>query len=171
MDWSRTVKIIAVPALAATVLAGGYLLSGPPAAAQAASPAVTDEAAAGSPQLKGSIYLGQETNGTEKEQDNEQAEAAQLAVKAKIDAQAAQERALAAHPRSLVKKVELGNENGFLVYEVQLQDQSNQQLEVKVDAGNGQILATESDQEKQEDENQAEGKDFDQVEEEVEEED
>jgi uncharacterized membrane protein YkoI len=67
-------------------------------------------------------------------------EAAALAGQAKISLEEAKSAALAANPGTTVVKAELDNENGALVYSVELSNG----LDVKVDAGNGAILHTES---------------------------
>lgn len=59
---------------------------------------------------------------------------------AKIKADQAMAAAQAAYPGAQVKKVELDNENGCLVYSLEL---SNGE-EVLVDAGNGSVLRKES---------------------------
>jgi len=66
-------------------------------------------------------------------------EGAALAGQARITADAAETAALTANPGARVMKVELDNENGALVYSVQLDNGSD----VKVDAGNGTVLVTE----------------------------
>lgn len=58
--------------------------------------------------------------------------------------QSAQE-ALAAVPGKILK-VKLENENGFLVYGVEVVTADKAIMEVMVDAGSGKILATERDQ-------------------------
>ena len=67
---------------------------------------------------------------------------------AKIPAERAMAAALDAYPGSRVRALVLENENGCLVYSVLLSNG----LEVKVDAGNGQVLrsASEEDEEYQE---------------------
>jgi len=67
---------------------------------------------------------------------------------AKIPADKAMAVALAAYPGSRVRALALENENGCLVYSVLLSNA----LEVKVDAGNGQVVrfASEDDEEYQE---------------------
>lgn len=67
-------------------------------------------------------------------------ESAALAGQATITSDQAQAAALAANPSATVVKVELDNENGALVYSVELSNGSD----VKVDAGNGAILNTEA---------------------------
>jgi len=66
-------------------------------------------------------------------------EAAALAGLATITPEQAKAAALEANPGATVVKVELDNENGALVYSVELSNG----LDVKVDAGNGDILSTE----------------------------
>jgi uncharacterized membrane protein YkoI len=85
-------------------------------------------------------------------------EAAALADSATITPEQAKAAALEANPGTTVVKVELDNENGALVYSVELSNG----MDVKVDTGNGAILSTE-----QEDADEAAG-DLDDVQEEVE---
>jgi uncharacterized membrane protein YkoI len=67
-------------------------------------------------------------------------EAAALQDKATLSAADAETAALVANPGVSVVKTELDNENGALVYSVELSNGS----EVKVDAGNGAILFSEA---------------------------
>lgn len=70
---------------------------------------------------------------------SEEAEAKALASLAKIsksEAEAAAEAAVGGN----ASETELGNENGALVYEVEIGNQ-----EVKVDAGNGKVLSVQKD--------------------------
>lgn len=74
----------------------------------------------------------------------------------KIKADKAMAAALAAFPGAAVKRVELANENGCLIYAVVLSNG----LQVKVDAGNGAVLRkapanSEDDDEDNEDEGDA----------------
>jgi uncharacterized membrane protein YkoI len=71
---------------------------------------------------------------------DEASEAAALASQAKISLEQAKAAALAANPGTSVVKAELDNENGALVYSVELSNGSD----VKVDAGNAAILHTET---------------------------
>jgi uncharacterized membrane protein YkoI len=66
-------------------------------------------------------------------------EPADLSTLAKIKADQAMAAAQAAFPGTAVKKMELDNENGCLVYSVVLSND----MEVKVDAGNGAVLHQE----------------------------
>lgn len=79
--------------------------------------------------------------------DNEKQESTQLASMAKITAEQAKASALKA-VAGTVTKVELDNENGNLVYSVEVKT-SNSIIDVKVDAGNGKILAQDSGQDKE----------------------
>ena len=89
-----------------------------------------------SPSYTGSIAVDQ----TATDGMSEAGEAAALAGQAKISVEEAKAAALAANPGATVVKAELDNENGALVYSVELSNGSD----VKVDAGNGAILHTET---------------------------
>ena len=71
---------------------------------------------------------------------SEAEESAALLAKAFVGAADTEAVALAANPDTSVVETELDNENGVLVYSVELSNGSD----VKVDAGNGQILHTET---------------------------
>jgi uncharacterized membrane protein YkoI len=71
---------------------------------------------------------------------NEADEAAALQSKAAISAADAESAALAANPGASVVKTELDDENGTVVYSVELSNSAD----VKVDATNGTILTTDS---------------------------
>jgi uncharacterized membrane protein YkoI len=90
-----------------------------------------------SPSFTGSITL---TESATSANLSESAEAAALASQAKITTDRANAAALAANPGTTVVKTDLGNENGSLVYSVELSNGSD----VKVDAGNAKILATDT---------------------------
>jgi len=87
------------------------------------------------PQYAGSITVDEAQYHGMSEAD----EAAALQSKATISAADAEQAAIAANPGTTVVKTELDNENGVLVYSVELSNG----MDVKVDAGNGQILHTE----------------------------
>lgn len=87
------------------------------------------------PQLDGSMTVLQ----TAGDRQNDAAEAATLAGPAKINVEQARAAALAANSATSVVKESLDNENGTLMYNVALNNGSD----VKVDAGSGQILATD----------------------------
>jgi len=87
------------------------------------------------PQYTGSITVDE----SQYEGVSEADEAAALQAKATITSAQAEAAALAANPGTTVVKTELDNENGVLVYSVELSNG----MDVKVDAGNGKILHTE----------------------------
>jgi uncharacterized membrane protein YkoI len=87
------------------------------------------------PQYTGSITVDEAQYMGMSEAD----EAAALQTKATITSAQAEAAALAANPGTTVVKTELGNENSFLVYSVELSNG----MDVKVDAGNGKVLHTE----------------------------
>jgi len=90
------------------------------------------------PSYSGSIAEDQQVTGGMSEAD----EAAALQGQAKITAADAEAAALAANPGAKVVKSELDNENGVLVYSVELDNG----MDVKVDAGNGAVLYADQGQ-------------------------
>jgi len=87
------------------------------------------------------LYAGSITvSDTATVDQSESAESAALAAQAKITIEQAKAAALAANPGATVVKAELDNENGALVYSVELSTGAD----VKVDAGNGAILHTDT---------------------------
>jgi uncharacterized membrane protein YkoI len=88
------------------------------------------------PSYAGSVAVDQaQTEGV-----SEADEATTLLGKATISAADAEAAALAANPGATVVKSELDNENGALVYSVELSNGAD----VKVDAGNGSILFSDT---------------------------
>jgi uncharacterized membrane protein YkoI len=87
------------------------------------------------PQYTGSITVDE----SQYEGMSEADEAAALQAKATITSAEAEAAALAANPGATVVKTELDIENGVLVYSVELSNG----MDVKVDAGDGEILHTE----------------------------
>ncbi len=146
-------KLIA-GALAATALTvgGGAAI----AAQQAPETTATDGTKQEEPSYKGSIQApadkeerseaaegreGPENEAAEEKQEAQ--EARQLRSLARIDRKAAEQAALQA-VSGTVKDAELGNENGYVVWEVEVAGDDGMLHEVKVDAGNGQILHQET---------------------------
>lgn len=136
----NTKKLVAAAAAAAvlTVGAGGTAI----AAQQGALPGQEDE-----PAISGSVAAPPETEANDATEgpENEAAESKQLEGLAKIDQAAAEKAALDAVPGE-VKKTELDNENGFVVYSVEVMGQDGQLQEVVVDAGDGTVLAQEAEE-------------------------
>ena len=93
--------------------------------------------------LVGSIAIPTFAQGSTSEAD----EAAALAGMASVTPEQAKAAALKAHPDTTVVEVELENENGAVVYEVELSNG----MDVIVDAGNGMVLYVEHESEGYED--------------------
>lgn len=101
----------------------------------AEDPAAEDGDTTQDPSYTGSILVDEaQTDGM-----SEADEAAALQGQATISAEEAQAAAEAANPGAKAVKVELDNENGVLVYSVELDNG----LDVKIDAGNASVLHTE----------------------------
>lgn len=97
-----------------------------------------------SPSYSSSITAPQGTDTGAETKDDEAAEAKALAsTPGLIGEQAAQDAALAAFPGT-VQKVELDNENGNIVYSVEITNDAGASADVKVDAGNGTVLHQEA---------------------------
>lgn len=135
-------KTITTSALALGVLAGSAgiasAVSSQGSTAQPSLPTSTVEDETQDPILNGSVQS------PEIEGQSEADESAALASLASITADDAGQAALAANPGAAVNGVQLGNENGSVVYEVDMTDASGAAIEVKVDAGDGAVLAQES---------------------------
>jgi uncharacterized membrane protein YkoI len=89
------------------------------------------------PSYKASVQIPEGTS------ENDQAEAATLQAAAKISPDQAKQAALAVP--GTAGKVELENENGNVVYGVEV-TANGTTTDVKVDAGNGSVLAKDADQ-------------------------
>lgn len=87
-----------------------------------------------------------EANDAAEGSENDAAEASQLKDLAKIDRAAAEKAALEAAPGE-VKETELDNENGSVVYSVEVAGKDGKSQEVIVDAGSGKVLAAQQDEE------------------------
>ena len=120
-------KILAAGALA-TVLTLGALGGG----AALASGGNDDNVTSGSVQAP------------EREFENEAREDMNLGQRAGLNASDAAKAALASQPGK-VTKVELDDEEGYVVYEVEIIDNNGVEHDLKVDAGNGDILKAETD--------------------------
>ncbi len=142
---TRTMLLTITAAVAALPLAGYALAQSAPA--RAAQTSLTQSLAqtqtkndtetndSQDPAIQGSIALPAEQNGAEKgTKVADTQEAAQDQGMAKITPAQAQAAALAV-VKGTATSVQLGNENGFLVYDVTIGTQ-----EVIVDAGNGKVL-------------------------------
>ncbi|MGQ9756173.1 MAG: PepSY domain-containing protein [Desulfotomaculales bacterium] len=112
---------------------------------KAAPAAVAQEQRQEQPSYRASIQVAdpQDKNKEQaKDAPDEAAEAAALEGKAKITPAQAQAAALAAVPGTALK-TELDNENGNLVYSVEVKTAQGVK-DIKVDAGDGKVLAQEN---------------------------
>lgn len=99
------------------------------------------------PSFTGSVPAPQDGKDDESEsKDGESAEAKALEGLATISADDATAEALAEVPGT-AGNVELGDENGFVVYSVEVTGADGTVTDVKVDAGNGKVLAQETGEE------------------------
>ena len=87
---------------------------------------------------------GQENEAVEDQQ--EQAEDRQIEGLAKIDQAEAEKAALDAVPGT-VEDAELGDENGYVVWELEVTADDGSTHDILVDAGNGKVLAQGADEE------------------------
>lgn len=127
----------------ATALAAG---SQPNAAVTAQVPTANQDQA---PTYTGSIQVPNPQDRAENNRgENEAVEAGQLAGLAKITATEGKAAALQAVPGEATK-VALDNENGSLVYSVEVKKADGTVADVKVDAGTTQILSIDAGQDKE----------------------
>ncbi len=132
-------KTVTTSAIALGVLAGSAgIASAVSSQGSTEQPTSTVEDETQDPILNGSVQA------PEIEGQSEAEESAALESLASITADDASQAALAANPGATINEVELENENGSVVYEVEMTDSSGAAIEVKIDAGNGALLAQES---------------------------
>ena len=115
---------------------GEQVKDGQPDGAEEAEAAGEPDSGAQEPAYTGSVSVDQSQTESLSEAD----ETAALQGQAAITAAEAEAAALTANPGASVVKTELDNENGALVYSVELDNGAD----VKVDAGNGAVLFTDS---------------------------
>ena len=127
------------------------------------------------PDYKASIQLNsQEAKDTENENKVDESESdSALLSKATITKEQAISAATAVYPRYTAKDANIGDENGNLVYDINMFDVNNKSIDVKVAAGNAKILAADTDSEEIANSNEKEylksGVDNDNINEQVEE--
>jgi uncharacterized membrane protein YkoI len=134
--------VIGSTALAETPPPSAKPSTSPPQAPQTPKTEKTEKPGASQtqePSFTGSIQAPKGADG-----ENEAAETAALAAVAKISEADARNAALAKFPGAAIQKASLGDENGSVVWEIELTDANKAPQEVKVDAGNGAILAVEA---------------------------
>jgi uncharacterized membrane protein YkoI len=145
-------KKFGVPLLAGLVVlgsVGGFAGTKAFAASQQTTQPAKQEVTEQTPAYKASIFLGQQDNGKDESKDKaaEEKNDAALASKAKISGDEAVKAVKAAYPDNTIQGAVLGDENGYLIYEVKMTDKAGKNSEVKVDAGNAKILASDNSSE------------------------
>lgn len=140
---SRATAIAGTATLGIAALAGVAVAQSP--AAPATDPAARDEAAEEQdPALGGSVTVDESTLPEGDEAAEEQALADLPGVT--VTAEQAETAAVDAVGGGSVTDSELGDENGFAVWEVEVTAADGTMKEVKVDAGDGSVLATEDEE-------------------------
>jgi uncharacterized membrane protein YkoI len=140
---ARLTKLVAaLAALAALAVGGAALASGQGDGSQPANAPATIEQDRGdgdqNPTYRSSVTA------PEQEFGSETAEAQALRSKATVSAAEARSAALAAVPGT-AGQVELDNENGNVVYSVEIEKSDGSTIDVKVDAGNAKVLHQDAD--------------------------
>jgi len=100
-----------------------------------------------SPNYKSSIQLNTQNTKdvkTENKVDESKSDSALLS-KATVTKDQAVNAAKAAYPGYTVKDANVNDENGNLVYDINMFDAKNKSIDVKVDAGNAKVLSADSD--------------------------
>ncbi len=137
--------VLGAAVLGIALIGGGYGpgQAGAQAAAHASKVQVGDRVREESPVYTASIQVKDQDREEQGERHEEGGEAVQLASLAKIDTTQAISAALAQVPGTVLK-TSLDNENGNLVYSVEVKTTASEAKDVKVDAGNGKVLHVEA---------------------------
>jgi uncharacterized membrane protein YkoI len=135
-----TTAVLALGVIGTTALAETPPPSAPPSA-QPQAPKTGTKTETQEPKINGTIPAPKDAAGAE---TTEAAETAALAGLAKVSEADARNAALAKFPGATITKASLGDENGFIVWSVELTDASKASQEVKIDAGSGAVLAVEA---------------------------
>lgn len=143
MNKFRTAAVTAAAAVG--VAAGGYGIAAATTGQTDPAPASTEADDVQDPQLNGSIQVD------ELDGESEADETSRLADQATVSEADAAAAATKAHPGD-IGAGQLGNENGSLVWEFTVTQADGSTLEVKVDAGDGSVLAADSADETEADE-------------------
>lgn len=148
MPTSRTKRLLFSGAAALGVAAGAASIAGAATSGNTQSPAI---AQAEADDTQDPSYTSSVTAPEGSESQSEADEATALKGLATITADQARDAALAAVPGK-PGDVELDNENGNVVWSVEVTGADGMVTDVKVDAGNGNVLVQETDDESEGDE-------------------
>lgn len=145
MEFKNVIKKFGGPVLAGAIVIGGLtgVVSSPTFAAHSQNPPTAiQKVETQTPDLNGSITVDEKNTEDAAVKDSaiETQEDAALTAKATVSKEAAVNAAKTAYPAYEVKNTGIGNENGSLVYEINMINKSGESLEVKVDAGNAAVL-------------------------------
>lgn len=143
MQTSRTKRLIFTGAAAIGILGGAAGIAGAASSQSAPGPAAAQADANDTPDAS---YTSSVTAPQAAEGQPEKDEAAKLQSLATVTADQAKSSALAAVPGT-AKAPELDNEDGNVVWSVEVTKVDGTVTDVKVDAGNGKVLAQETDTE------------------------
>jgi hypothetical protein len=143
MNKFRTAAVTAAAVVG--VAAGGYGISAATTGQTDPAPASTEADDIQDPQLDGSVQV------VEVDGESEADETSRLADQATVSEADAAAAATKAHPGD-ISASQLENENGSLVWEFTVTQADGSTLEVKVDAGNGSVLAADAVDETEADE-------------------
>jgi uncharacterized membrane protein YkoI len=141
----RTIAALATTTALALGVIGSTALaeSPPPSPKPSVSPQAPKQRATETdtqqPSITGSIQAPKGAEG-----QSEENESAALTALAKISEADARKAALAKFPGATIHRATLEDENGSVVWAVELTDATKAPQELKVDAGNGAILAVEA---------------------------
>ena len=131
-------RLVIGGATAAGLTLGVAALAG--AATTPDQPAAAEQDDVQEPSYNGSI---QAPEGPESQSEADEAKA--LERLATITPDEAEQVAQAAVPNGTVKEVELEDENGSVVYGVEMTDANGSEVDVKIDAGDGTVLGQENE--------------------------
>ncbi len=79
-----------------------------------------------------------------------------MAGQARITASKAAKIATTALPGKVIE-IKLDDENGYLIWEVEIIDANGHETQLKIDAGNGRLLVAESEDDEDKDEGKSKG--------------
>jgi uncharacterized membrane protein YkoI len=141
----RTKRVVAGAAVATALVAalGGVAAARSTGTTQPGQSTAATQSDQQDPKLNGSVTVPNEQDTGQETNDNEAQEAAELAKLAKVSKDEAIAAATQAVPGE-AGKVELDNENGTVVWSVEVTS-GGSHVDVKVDAGNGKVLAKDAD--------------------------
>lgn len=126
---------------AGTAVAGTAVAAGPPPSGTDGPPTAGEAGEEQDSSYTGSVEAPAENEAAEERE--EAAEDSELRKLAEIDRAAAEKAALRAVPGT-VEEAELDDENGYVVYEVEVAGDDGKSHDVAIDAGNGQVLDQEA---------------------------